>query len=160
MTTQYMNKGHKVYAPLAGFAMACLIHGFYDLFLISPGWLSSMGVLSILILILTIAAYGRILNNAINLSPFFDQHRAKDLSALARYLGGGICAVIIMQYLIIALQFGPRRANLDLARVLINSYLIVMVVIDRLGKIKPQPGCYLGMWEGLRKNIFQRRQVV
>jgi RsiW-degrading membrane proteinase PrsW (M82 family) len=138
--TRFLGKGHKYLVPLGTFALACLIHGLYDLFLISDSWLSNFRIFSTIILLFTAMAFGHILNTCINRSPFFDQSRVSKLKDLARYLGFGLCGVIMLQYVIVAINLGPIRANRDIVNVVMSLYFIIWVVSVQLGNFRIRQG--------------------
>lgn len=138
--TRFFNRGNRFWTPLLTFAAACLIHGLYDLFLISQTWLGELKIISIGILLFTAMAYGHILNTCINRSPFFNQELVPRLKDLARYLGFGMCGIIMLQYLIVAVNFGPASANRDIISVVMSTYFIIWVVSMQLGNFRLQQG--------------------
>jgi RsiW-degrading membrane proteinase PrsW (M82 family) len=149
--TRFFGKGNRYLVPIGTFALACIIHGVYDLFLISESWLSNFKVVSTFILLLTVVAYGHILNTCINRSPFFNQTVIPKLKSMARYLGFGMCAVIMVQYLIIAVTLGPGRANRDLITVVIGLYVVILVVSTQLGNFRVKQGKDIPIFDNRKK---------
>jgi|GEM_PF-1163996 len=137
---RFFKKSDNFWVPVGTFALACLIHGLYDLFLISQSWLGQFKIISIGILLFTSMAFGHILNTCINRSPFFDQSLVPKLKDLSRYLGFGMCGVIMLQYIIVAVNFEPIRANKDIVNVVLSLYFIIWVVSAQLGNFRIRQG--------------------
>jgi RsiW-degrading membrane proteinase PrsW (M82 family) len=148
---RFFRKSNNWLVPVGTFALACLIHGLYDLFLVSQSWLSGIKVVSIVILLFTAMAYGHILNTCINRSPFFNQSLIPKLKNLSRYLAFGMCGVILLQYLVVALNYGPPRANRDIINVVISLYFIIWIVSMQLGNFRVKQGMDIPIFENQRK---------
>jgi len=111
------------------FLFACLVHGLYDFWLLTESQLAAFSYISLFILVISIEKSKRIIANALNQSEFFkngDNEGAlrKDGTILIYGLSG----IIVVQYLIIAVKFGPEFANHDMAPRLLYSYLLIWVI--------------------------------
>jgi hypothetical protein len=111
---------------LLAFGTACVLHGVYDFFLVK-GW----GILGVLILIYCIRKYGIIINCTLNLSEH-NMNQAKRRVDLTQYLCYSLAAVVMLQYVIIAVKYGPKSANFNFLGTVFISYFLLYVVLANL----------------------------
>ena len=133
-----VKKNHVPYFVLA-FGTAWVLHGVYD-FLLIKGW----GILAILILIYCIRQYGIIINCTLNLSEH-NVDEAKRLVDLTQYLCYSLAAIVMLQYVIIAMNYGPKSANLNFLGTVLASYFLLYVVIANLRSFEIQKGQWLSL---------------
>jgi len=140
---KYVKTSVRVKYFFYAFLVACLIHGLYDFFLISED-MKGFAILSMCILIFSISAYVVITNNALNQSEFYDSN-LKEISML-KYLLIGFNVILIYHYLVIALKFGAKNANLGLLLMSLSSMIFIAVVIVTLSNHQLQKG----KWTNIR----------
>jgi protease PrsW len=112
---------------LLAFGAACALHGTFD-FSATKGW----GVLSFLILIYCIRQYGVFINCTLNLSDRNPDQPKRQFN-LTEYLCYSLAAIIMLQYVIIAVKFGPSNANSAFLGTAFFSYFLLCVILVNLG---------------------------
>jgi protease PrsW len=124
---------------LLAFAAACALHGVFD-FSAAKGW----GVVSFLIMIYCIRQYGIFINCTLNMS----EHRndqPKRLVDLTAYLSYSLAAIIMLQYVIIAVTYDSRSANWALLGTAFFSCFLLFVILVYLGSFEIQKGQWLSL---------------
>lgn len=116
------------------FSGACLIHGIYDYFLIGEGCIQNMRVLSFILLLFLAQAFGRMLNNGLNISIFFNKADAAKLHILNRYLSYSLSFLILIQYVIMVLRFNLHNANIGLVKSIYYSWFLIFIIVTALSK--------------------------
>lgn len=99
----------KILFPIAGFLLACLAHGFYDFWLISPA-VQAYSMLTIVFFVISVHLWFQLLNNAINNSPFY---RARAFNPIIQLdmLAIGTVAILALEYFIMNDRYGTENAN-------------------------------------------------
>jgi RsiW-degrading membrane proteinase PrsW (M82 family) len=117
---------------LIAFALACVIHGIYDYWLLCPSWPVFFPFLSFFILVFCVRKYGVMINNALNQSEF-NTKRNLPLLGLTGYLVYSLSAIILMQYIIVALTFNTIVANMVFLQNILSSYILLFIILRTLG---------------------------
>ena len=117
---------------LIAFALACVIHGIYDYWLLCPNWPAYFPILSFIILVICVRKYGVMINNALNQSEF-NTKRNLPLLGLTGYLVYSLSAIILMQYIIVALTFNTIVANMVFLQNILSSYVLLFMILRTLG---------------------------
>jgi RsiW-degrading membrane proteinase PrsW (M82 family) len=112
---------------LLAFGAACALHGIFD-FSATRGW----GVLSFLITIYCIRQYGMFIHCTLNLSER-NPDEPKRLVHLTAYLCYSLAAIIMLQYVVSAVKFGPSNANSVFLGAAFFSYFQLCVILVNLG---------------------------
>ncbi len=99
----------KIGFPIAGFLLACLAHGFYDFWLISPA-VEAFSTFTIVFFVLSVHVWFLFLNNAINNSPFYVA-RAFNPTIQLDMLAIGIVSILALEYVIMNEVYGTEHAN-------------------------------------------------
>lgn len=138
------------------FFLACVIHGFYDFFMLSSR-LEGLIPLSFLFAILVFVIYRNMLSNVLNNSEFF-----KEISSSIRLNKNGLIIIyglsyiLVLQYLIIALRFGPLFANRDIGIGICFLVYMILIIYANFSKFSLKRNAWLPLLtlkEGKRKNI-------
>ena len=109
------------------FFVACLFHGLYDFWIMADGLPDYAPLFSILMVILSIIVYKRIILNALNNSEFFDAEGAEEhLRKSGIGLIYGLSYVLVVEYMILAVKFGPMFAN---AQVGLTFFILCFLVL-------------------------------
>jgi hypothetical protein len=124
---------------LLAFGGACVLHGTFD-FSANRGW----GVLSFLILIYGIRQYGIFINCPLNLSERNPDQPKRRLD-LTEYLCYSLAAMVMLQYVAMALKYGPSNANSALFWTALFSYFWLCVILINLGSFEIQKGQWLSL---------------
>lgn len=117
---------------LIAFALACVIHGIYDYWLLCRSWPVFFPILSFIILVFCVRKYGVMINNALNQSEF-NTKRHLPLLELTGYLVYSLSAIILMQYIIVALTFNTIVANMVFLQTILSSYILLFIILRTLG---------------------------
>jgi protease PrsW len=116
------------------FSIACIIHGLYDSFILGPGFIRQFGMLSLFILFSLVQIFGRMLNNGLNISVFFNRTEIPKLDVLGRYLTYSLSYVVLLQYAIMYFKFDSQNANIYLFKTALSSWLVIAMIVPALGK--------------------------
>jgi hypothetical protein len=116
------------------FAVACVVHGLYDFWLLTDGALGGLKFLSMVILAGSVVAYSRMIVNALKHSRFY-REQAKDLQDRTSYLGAAITVVLVLQYTAMAFSFGPSYSNGVIYQQVLSYWLLVWLVVGMLGQL-------------------------
>jgi RsiW-degrading membrane proteinase PrsW (M82 family) len=120
---------------LISFSLACVIHGIYDYWLLCRSWPAFFPVLSFVILVFCVQKYGVMINNALNQSEF-NTKRNLPLLRLTEYLVYSLSAIIVMQYIVIALVFHTSVANMVFLQTIVSSYILLFIILRTLGSYR------------------------
>lgn len=134
---KFKTKRAKIVAPIVGFILACVAHGFYDFWLISAS-ASGLSIITTLFFFLTIHMWFYMINNSTNHSSFFDRKLVK-VNENIEFLSLSILGIILLQYVILCLEFGAISANTMLrigAVFTIGFLLYVTFVLSNFKAIK------------------------
>ena len=164
-------KALKLALPIIGFVLACLSHGFYDFWLISPAF-KGLYLLTFVFFILTLHIWFFLKNNAINNSKFYNKtsfNSDKQLNILTI----GIIGILMAEYSIIGIQYGAPSANQAIGRhgwiiVLFLMYMTVIITNIEIipGKWRrysiPIPSFFKGSFNlpGFSGNVAQEKNHV
>jgi RsiW-degrading membrane proteinase PrsW (M82 family) len=102
----------KIIAPIIGFVLACVAHGFYDFWLLSAS-AEGMSIVTTIFFFLTIHMWFYMINNSTNHSSFFDRKLLR-IDKNIEFLSIAILGVILLQYVILCIEYGAIPANMML----------------------------------------------
>lgn len=142
--SRYYLKGKNLIPIFLSFLAAISIHGVYDFFLISPS-VSDFSIISILLLFFTLNWYKTIITNSINTSVFFNKKIVDRFTNLFIILVYGLTYIYLLQYVMIALLYGPVVANTSLTNSSISFLIFLFLVSSTLGQVRIKKG----IWRGL-----------
>jgi RsiW-degrading membrane proteinase PrsW (M82 family) len=125
--SRYRVKKKPLWYFLLAFGAACALHGFFD-FSAAKGW----GVLGFLITIYCIRQYGIFINVTLNLSKR-NQDQPNRQFELTEYLCYSLAAIIMLQYVVSAVKYGPSNANSAFLWTAFFSYFWLCVILVNLG---------------------------
>jgi len=130
----YKKKASRNMCFLMAFAVSCVVHGVYDFWLLSGGWVGDLKVISTCILVYTALSYSFIITKALNLSEF----DTGDIQVVRtfEFLLIAVTLVLIYQYLVIATEYGVANANINLLVEFIVVVMYLFFVIPSLGHFK------------------------
>jgi protease PrsW len=140
-------KKHAIPLFLLTFFIACAIHGIYDFWLTGKGVIQDFSMFSFLILLFLVQVFGRMLNNALNLSVFFSRIKIDRLHVLTGFLSISLSYVLLVQYLIMAAKFGIQNANLSLVQSTWSSWLMIFLIVANLSKFQVEKNRLLPLIE-------------
>ena len=125
--SRYRVKKKPLWYFLLAFGAACVLHGFSD-FSAARGW----GVLGFLITIYCIRQYGIFINVTLNLSKRNPDQPNRQFE-LTEYLCYSLAAIIMLQYVVSAVKYGPSNANSAFLWTAFFSYFWLCVILVNLG---------------------------
>ncbi len=140
--SRYRKKPYPVLYFLLTFGAACVVHGVYDFWLLAKGWAGELSILSFVILVFALKRYGVALNCALNMSEYSPKKRTR-VVALTGYLCYALTAIVVLQYLFLAISFGPANANRNFLLTMLTSWVLVVVLLDNLGRFEIRKGQWL-----------------
>jgi protease PrsW len=125
--SRYRVKKKPLWYFLLAFVAACALHGFFD-FSAARGW----GALPFLITIYCIRQYGIFINVTLNLSKRNPDQPNRQFE-LTEYLCYSLGAIIMLQYVVSAVKYGPSNANSAFLWTAFFSYFSLCVILVNLG---------------------------
>jgi len=137
----------KIIYPIVGFALACLAHGFYDFWLISPA-VKAFSMLTIVFFVISVHLWFQFLNNAINNSPFY---RARAFNPIVQLdmLAIGTVAILSMEYFIMNDTYGTENAN----QTIMNRGWVVPVFLTYMIVLFADFKIVKGRWKRFRFSL-------
>ena len=135
----YRVKKRRLQYFFLAFGAACALHGIFDFFTAK-----GLGVLGLLIMIYCIRQYGIFINCALNLSERNREPPKRQLD-LTAYLCYSLTAIIMLQYVIIAVTYGPSNANSAFLGTAFFSYFLIFLILVYLGNFEIQKGQWLSL---------------
>jgi RsiW-degrading membrane proteinase PrsW (M82 family) len=137
----------RIAAPVIGFVLAAVCHGFYDFWLLSP---SAEGYyfVTFLFFLFSLHIWFFFKNNAMNNSGFFTSG-SFNAGFQQDLLTFSILSILILEFVMISLQFGTREGNqvIGARALIIGFFLIYMSVIIHKIELKQ------GVWRKWRFSI-------
>ena len=127
---------HPALSLLRKFAGAAILHGLYDFGLFQPALLGgTLRYLSFAIAFLVILAFSIMLRNALSRSEHF---RPSSLRVIhnTSYLVRWLAYILLLQYVLMAVAYGPAAANRDLLFQLMFNWLFLVCVLGLLGRLE------------------------
>lgn len=103
----------KILYPVFGFIAASFAHGFYDFWIISPA-AKSFSYITVLFFVATTAVWFKMINNAMNNSPYYVARNFNPVYQL-HIISIGLVVVMALEYLILYAEYGTNTANSLLA---------------------------------------------
>lgn len=107
---KYQDKPWKNLIPVIGFLLACLSHGFYDFWLISPA-VSDYSYVTILFFIISLFIWFHFKNNAISHSPYFNQSIKINNRSLQRIMTFALLTIFMLEYSVVSNKYGCETGN-------------------------------------------------
>lgn len=137
----------KIAYPLLGFVLACLAHGFYDFWIISPS-VKAFAFITIVFFIVSLHLWFSFLNNAINNSPYY---RVRSFNPIIQLdlLSVGIVSIFVIEFFFMSYEYGTSNAisnNLQ-SGWRVPVFLTYTIVLFSEFKIVP------GRWRKFRFNF-------
>ncbi len=126
---------------LLAFGAACVLHGIFD-FSANRSW----GILAALVQIYCIREYGVFINYTLNLSER-NPDRSKRQLELTEYLCYALAAIVMLQYVAMAVKYGPSNANSAFRWTAIFSYFWLCMILVNLGSFDLQKRLWLPIFE-------------
>jgi protease PrsW len=137
--TKYIRKDNRPVLWMGlSFTAAVLVHGLYDFWLIADVQ-EHYRLFAIIILIAATWKFSTIIKNSLSISAFNMEKKARVLH-LTRYLAYSLTAIILLQYILIGVQHGALRANINMLQSVSAFYFLLFVLIMTMGSIQLSPG--------------------
>jgi protease PrsW len=142
---RYIRAENAALTVLGGLVIAALVHGLFDYFILGP--IQALSVLSFLLPLVLATVYGRMINTALNFSPYFDQRLAGThrLSNYALLLSTAV-VMLLIAYLYNNFYFSTEIANERLLGLGGGMVLTVAAVLGALGQFGLERGRQLSLW--------------
>jgi RsiW-degrading membrane proteinase PrsW (M82 family) len=145
----YRNRKYPLWTVLGFLFLSALIHGLFDFFLMHKGFDGYGWILMIVLFMIGISLFSTILNNALNISPYFNYKRSVNSSRVTRRMFLNYFLLFTTQCLIVTWQ---KNFTSTVQMVITNSYTITPIIaltILRLSRFK----LIAGKWETLRAEL-------
>lgn len=148
---KYFKKANEFISVILGIALAAVIHGLFDYFLLGP--LKSLSWISILIALVLAVFYGQMMRICLNHSPFFkrDKMLVRRLSNYELMIGTGLLLLLI-SYTFDTFYFSTAIANYRTLQILRNTVVSVVVIFGALNEItlRKKPRFWTGVIRKLK----------
>jgi len=131
---RFIRNRNPVGSIVLGFLLASIAHGLYDYFLLGP---FKFGLLSTAILLLLAVAFGRMINNSLNFSPFFQERPAR-YQRLSNYslMFSAAAVLLVLGFLYDNFFLATALANRRLWSLATGTVFSVVVIFTALGDFK------------------------
>lgn len=145
----YRNRKHPLLTVSGFLFLSALIHGLFDFFLMHKGFGGYGWIFMIMLFMIGISLFATILNNALNISPFFDYSKSVNSSRVTQRM-------FLYYFLLFVTQCGIVTWQKDLKStvqmVFSNSYTITPIIAItalRLSRFK----LIAGKWQPLKAEL-------
>lgn len=142
---RYRRQGTPIRNFLLFFALACVLHGLYDFFLLSDSVDDVWETLSLMLAFMQPVLYVRMLNNALNQSEFFDSAKCGQFARLREYLGAALAGIVLIEYLGLAARYGPTLTLTQYRPIIGFTWLLVLFFSATLGTYQLRRRVWLGI---------------
>jgi len=116
--------------------IAALVHGFFDFWLINKT-VNAFAMFSIITHIIGISAWNTLINNSLNFSVSKNQASYKfNRKKLQEYLIYGLSSVLIFEYIVVSLYYGPKIGNSSLLETAYSGTYLIVLLSTRLSSFK------------------------
>lgn len=136
------NSPYKGIVIALGFLLAMLAHGFYDFWLISPGF-SHYSFLTYLFYFISLHIWFYFKNNAINHSPYFCDSIKFDRYKKQDYINLTMIFVLVLQYVVISLEFGSGYGVLTFQSNVVFITLFILYMFYQLNRLKVEKAIWI-----------------
>ena len=116
------------------FALAAIIHGLYDFWLINQT-ASRFALLSMVILVFCFSFFNTLISNSLSNSDFYDEHIHLNRRKLQNYLVYALSLVLLYQYLTVSFKYGHEDGWIGLKNSLISGGYLIIFISANLGTI-------------------------
>ncbi len=140
----------KIITPIIGFALACLSHGFYDFWLISPAT-RGLYMITTVFFILSMHVWFFLKNNSMNHSQFYNSTPFNVNFQLNLFMFG-VVGVLMLEYVLISYDFGAIWANQNLTA---DAWMICAFLLYMTFNLK-HIRLARGVWMRYRLPAFRR----
>ena len=148
---RYRSERWRWLLPISGFIAACIAHGFYDFWLISPS-VSYLSVLTMIFFVISLHIWHTFKNNALNNSVFYNKNTIIKSDVISFFLLVSFIAVLMIEFLIISLKYGHEYGISALnSRAEFVAFFGVYMV-STFGNYKLQRG----VWQRIRIPALRR----
>ncbi len=110
MKYRFQDKNWRYFLPVGGFVAACLAHGFYDYWLISPP-IPGMRVITLIFFIISIHIWKNMKNNALNQSTFYSYKKRLTRNKVSYILLAGFILILMIEYVVTSYQLGHKNSS-------------------------------------------------
>lgn len=145
----YRNRKYPLWSVLGFLFLSALIHGLFDFFLMHEGFAGYGWILMIVLFMIGISLFATILNNTLNISPYFNYKKSVNSSLVTQRM-------FLYYFLLFVTQCGIVTWQKDLKStvqmVINNSYTItpiIAVTALRLSRFK----LIAGKWQPLKAEL-------
>jgi protease PrsW len=138
---RYKRHKNKYWNFIFFFLLSSLLHGVYDLVLLSPV-LYSINVITIIIYVVGLTGWNTMINNALNHSEFFDKTKLLDNAKMLDYLIYGLAGILLFEYLALMFRHGPSVANTALMASVFGGTFMIIFISSKLSNFY----LYKGAW--------------
>lgn len=128
------NSPYKWLVIVLGFVLAMLAHGFYDFWLISPGY-KQFAVLTYVFYFISLHLWFYFKNNAINHSPYFCDSIKFDRYKKQDYINFTLVFVLVLQYVVISFEFGSAHGVYAFQSNVVFLTLFILYMFYQLNRI-------------------------
>ena len=132
-----------------------VFHGLYDFFLLSE--VMRIGAAAFLLLLIMIALFQRLIINALNNSRFWTEAGKTRFLDRMMFLQYGLTAVVLAEFLVLAVSFGPDAATEFTLGALFRALVMILVLTQSLGVFPREKGLTVPIYNW--KGLFRKEKV-
>lgn len=147
---KYKARGNRLGYFLFSFSVACVLHGIYDFWLVSDGWVGDFKIFSVLILVYVVQRYAYAITNVLSHSEFYTD--GSQLIDSSRFLAFALFTIATYQYMILAYNYGTENANINLLSLVLSSGFLVFFLVLQLGNIAVSKNSWSSLLKGQGNN--------
>jgi RsiW-degrading membrane proteinase PrsW (M82 family) len=147
---RYKNHGNIYVSFFLSFLVAAFAHGFYDFWLVND-YVSDFSFITFFFMIFTFVWYNIFISNALNNSTFFDRQKIVDAEKLKDYLFYSLSSVILLEYLIMSIKFGPSAGNWTLFKSVYSGAYLIFFLSTSLSNFQVKQGEWRPLFDWLTK---------
>jgi RsiW-degrading membrane proteinase PrsW (M82 family) len=107
------------------FLLACIFHGLYDFWIVSPGVPKELRIFSFLMILLEVVLFNKMIGSTLSRSDFYDQASLRKLDHLRERLGVALMAIVMFEYVALAWKYGPELTSAQFSRVIGLTIFVV-----------------------------------
>src|SRR5690606_16851614 len=138
---RFTTQNWRWWLPIAGFIAACVAHGFYDFWLLSPS-VSQLSILTPVFFLISLHIWHTFKNNALNNSVFYNNKILMKNDVLSFFLLVSFFAILMTEYVIMSISYGSAYGSDSLKSRSVFVAFFGIYMVSTFGNYKLQKGVW------------------
>lgn len=135
---------------------AVFAHGLYDYIVVGKGWIEGLRIWALLIVVFMVIAYRKAVANGLSGSQFWNEKTDRKVINHWWYLSLALSGVVLIEYLLLAWNFGPTAAGLGFLAAAMSSVILILILTSHLGLIEVTRHRWLPLFD--RRDFYGRNK--